>query len=106
MLRHLERRLGGRPLSSMFDLIVGTSTGAIQAVSLGMLRYTLDQCEGTYTKLGHKVGRYARDKSLRPIYSPLSAPSLQAFVRLAGLCLFSQPRPSLDFQQPGLCGRP
>jgi hypothetical protein len=34
---------------------VGTSTGAIQAVSLGALRYTLDQCEGTYTKLGHKV---------------------------------------------------
>ena len=55
MLRHLERRLGGRPLSSMFDLIVGTSTGAIQAVSLGLLRYTLDQCEGTYTDLGHKI---------------------------------------------------
>ena len=35
MLRHLERRLGGRPLGSMFDLIVGTSTGAIQAVGRG-----------------------------------------------------------------------
>ena len=55
MLRQLERRLGGRPLSSMFDLVVGTSTGAILAVSLGVLRYTLDQCERTYTDLGHKI---------------------------------------------------
>jgi predicted acylesterase/phospholipase RssA len=63
MLRHLERRLGGRPLSAFFDIIVGTSTGAIQAVSLGALRYTLDQCEGTYTKLGHKVGGKGRTLS-------------------------------------------
>jgi patatin-like phospholipase/acyl hydrolase len=39
----------------MFDLIVGTSTGAIQAVSLAVLKYDIEQCEGVYTKLGHKV---------------------------------------------------
>lgn len=54
ILRHLEQRLG-RPISSAFDMVVGTSTGAILAVSLGMLRYNLDMCEDIYTKLGHKV---------------------------------------------------
>ena len=45
----------GRPVGSVFDLVVGTSTGAILAVSLGVLKYSLDMCEGIYTKLGHKV---------------------------------------------------
>ena len=35
---------------------VGTSTGAIIAVSMALLRMDLDQVESIYTKLGQKVG--------------------------------------------------
>lgn len=37
-------------------LQVGTSTGAIVAVSLGTLHMSLDQVEAIYTKLGRVVG--------------------------------------------------
>ncbi|PNH02357.1 Calcium-independent phospholipase A2-gamma [Tetrabaena socialis] len=53
---HVQREgSGGRPLHSLFDLVVGTSTGAIVAVGLGVLHFSLDQCEAVYTGLGHKV---------------------------------------------------
>ena len=45
----------GRPLHDLFDLVVGTSTGAILAVGMAVLYYSLDQCEAIYTNLGHKV---------------------------------------------------
>ncbi|KAJ9510144.1 hypothetical protein QJQ45_015630, partial [Haematococcus lacustris] len=54
MLRALEAA-AQRPLHSLFDLVVGTSTGAIVAVALAVLGFNLDQVEDIYTKLGHKV---------------------------------------------------
>eukprot|EP00198_Chlamydomonas_reinhardtii_P013397 XP_001702734.1 predicted protein [Chlamydomonas reinhardtii] len=54
ILRHIEKRTG-RPLHGLFDLVVGTSTGAIVAVGLGVFHFSLDQCEAIYTGLGHKV---------------------------------------------------
>ncbi|KAG2497865.1 hypothetical protein HYH03_004131 [Edaphochlamys debaryana] len=54
IMRHIERRTG-RPLHTLFDLVVGTSTGAIVAVGLGVFHFSLDQCESIYTGLGHKV---------------------------------------------------
>ncbi len=54
LLRNLEGKLG-RPIHTLFDLVVGTSTGAILAMSIGVLKYTMDQCENIYTQLGHKV---------------------------------------------------
>eukprot|EP00798_Chlamydomonas_sp_ICE-L_P003407 gene3408-13451_t len=35
-------------------IIRGTSTGAILAISIPILKASMDQCEETYTKLGHK----------------------------------------------------
>ncbi|KXZ56156.1 hypothetical protein GPECTOR_1g133 [Gonium pectorale] len=58
-MRHIERRVG-RPLHTLFDLVVGTSTGAIVAVGLGLLQFSLDQCEAIYTGLGHKVFNQAQ----------------------------------------------
>ncbi|GFR41419.1 hypothetical protein Agub_g2103, partial [Astrephomene gubernaculifera] len=54
IMRNIERRVG-RPLHQLFDLVVGTSTGAIVAVGLGLFHFSLDQCEAVYTGLGHKV---------------------------------------------------
>lgn len=50
----------GRPLHGLFDLVVGTSTGAIVAVGLGVFHFSLDQCEAIYTGLGHKVFNQVR----------------------------------------------
>ena len=55
LLRHLERRLCGRTIAQSFDLIVGTSTGAILACALGILKLSIDQCEDIYTKLSSKA---------------------------------------------------
>lgn len=54
MLRQLERR-AGRPVWTLFDVIGGTSTGALLAVALGVLRLSLDECQDIYTNLGNKV---------------------------------------------------
>lgn len=48
-------RRAGRPIHELFDVIVGTSTGAIMAVGLGTFHYSLDQMEGIYTSLGAKI---------------------------------------------------
>ncbi len=45
----------GRRIHELFDLVVGTSTGAMLAVGLGVLHFSLDQCEAIYTGLGNKV---------------------------------------------------
>ena len=55
LLREIESRMGGRPLAEMFDLIVGTSTGAMIAVALGLKRMSLDDCEALYKVLGQRV---------------------------------------------------
>ncbi|KAI8470882.1 MAG: hypothetical protein J3K34DRAFT_520933 [Monoraphidium minutum] len=54
LLRQIERR-AGRPIWQLFDVIGGTSTGALLAVALGMLRLSLDDCNDIYTMLGRKV---------------------------------------------------
>jgi hypothetical protein len=54
LLRQLERRAGA-PIWSLFDVIGGTSTGALLAVATGILRLNLDECQDIYTKLGNKV---------------------------------------------------
>lgn len=40
--------------------MVGTSTGAILAIGMGLLHYSLEQCEAIYTGLGHKVFNQVR----------------------------------------------
>lgn len=54
LLRQLERRAGA-PIWTLFDVIGGTSTGGLLAVSLGILRLKLDACQEIYTSLGNKV---------------------------------------------------
>lgn len=54
LLRQIERR-AGRPIWQLFDVIAGTSTGALLAVALGMLRLSLDASFDIYTLLGRKV---------------------------------------------------
>lgn len=54
LLRQLERRAGA-PIWTLFDVIGGTSTGGLLAVSLGLLRLNLDACQEIYTSLGNKV---------------------------------------------------
>lgn len=54
LLRQLERRANA-PIWTLFDVIGGTSTGGLLAVSLGVLRLNLDACQEIYTSLGNKV---------------------------------------------------
>lgn len=54
LLRELESRTG-KPIADLFDLIVGTSTGAMLAVALGLRRMNLDECENIYKVLGQRV---------------------------------------------------
>lgn len=59
LLRALQSRLGpderARPLVDAFDLVVGTSTGAILAAALVARRMTLDEVYRMYTNLGAAV---------------------------------------------------
>jgi predicted acylesterase/phospholipase RssA len=54
LLRQLELRTG-RPIHSLFDLIVGTSTGGLLAVALGLRKFSMQECEKIYKVLGQKV---------------------------------------------------
>jgi hypothetical protein len=54
LLRQLEARTGRR-VHELFDLIVGTSTGGLLAVALGLRHLTLDECEAIYKVLGQQV---------------------------------------------------
>jgi len=54
-LRALQRACGGRPIYKMFDVICGTSTGGILAVSLGLLRRPLDEVEKMYRNFSSRV---------------------------------------------------
>lgn len=55
MLRELEERTG-RQIHELFDLIVGTSTGGLLAVAVGLRKLSLDECDHIYKVLGQKVG--------------------------------------------------
>ncbi|PRW58490.1 phospholipase A I isoform X1 isoform A [Chlorella sorokiniana] len=54
LLRELERHTGKR-IWELFDLIVGTSTGGLLAVALGLLKLDMDACDHIYKVLGRKV---------------------------------------------------
>ena len=54
LLRELES-CTGRPIHSLFDLIVGTSTGGLLAVALGLRKFSLDECDHIYKVLGQRV---------------------------------------------------
>ncbi|EFN59236.1 hypothetical protein CHLNCDRAFT_138222 [Chlorella variabilis] len=54
LLRELERHTGKR-IYEMFDLIVGTSTGGLLAVALGLRQLDMDDCTYIYKVLGQKV---------------------------------------------------
>ena len=52
VLRAIEQALGGEiPVQDFFDLIVGTSTGGIIALALGVQHYPVDQCIEMFTSL-------------------------------------------------------
>ena len=54
MLRELEERTG-QQIHELFDLIVGTSTGGLLAVAVGLRKLSLDECDHIYKVLGQKV---------------------------------------------------
>jgi len=54
LLRALEERTG-RQIHDLFDLIVGTSTGGLLAVAIGLRKFTLDECDAIYKVLGQRV---------------------------------------------------
>ncbi|KAH8667562.1 hypothetical protein BGZ60DRAFT_564753 [Tricladium varicosporioides] len=52
VLKAIEKALGGDlPIQAFFDLIVGTSTGGIIALGLGVENWTVDQCISKFTSL-------------------------------------------------------
>jgi predicted acylesterase/phospholipase RssA len=67
VLKQIEAMLGGNPLCERFDLIFGTSTGAIIAALLGLGR-TVDEIHGLYQKevpgLMRTAGAGARSAAL------------------------------------------
>jgi len=54
LLRGIERA-AKRPLCELFDLVIGTSTGALLAVALMVKGMSLDECEAVYKEVGNKV---------------------------------------------------
>lgn len=54
VLRQLEM-LTGKRICELFDVIVGTSTGGLLSVAIGLRHMTLDECEAIYKNLGQKV---------------------------------------------------
>ena len=61
MLQELENKTGRR-IWDLFDLIGGTSSGAMLAVSLGILKYSLQQCDEIYKNLGYRVFNQAHQE--------------------------------------------
>jgi len=61
VLKELERRMGGKPIYQMFDLIAGTSTGGLIACAMTVSAdgknpmYTLDQIAAIYTQRGKEI---------------------------------------------------
>lgn len=52
VLRAIEQALGGEiPIQAFFDLIVGTSTGGIIALALGVQQWPVDRCISMFTSL-------------------------------------------------------
>ena len=56
LLRGIENA-AKRPLRELFDLVIGTSTGALLAVALMVKGMSLDECEAVYKEVGNKVFR-------------------------------------------------
>ena len=54
ILQELEKK-ANKPITEMFDLICGTSAGAILASIIGIRRQNLDFCENVYRKFAKKV---------------------------------------------------
>jgi patatin-like phospholipase/acyl hydrolase len=54
LLKELEHRVQ-RPLHEVFDMIVGTSTGAIIAAAVGILKYPISEVELLYERFGKEV---------------------------------------------------
>ncbi|EXK25131.1 hypothetical protein FOMG_18188 [Fusarium oxysporum f. sp. melonis 26406] len=56
VLRHIEKYLSPElPIQSFFDLIVGTSTGGIISLGLGVNNWTVDDCIQTFRELCHRA---------------------------------------------------
>ncbi|KAF4630883.1 hypothetical protein G7Y89_g7253 [Cudoniella acicularis] len=71
ILREIERHLGGIPITKFFDLIVGTSTGGIIALGLGVENWTLTQCTKHFEDLIFRAFA-ARDFNGVPILEAIS----------------------------------
>ncbi|PVI02430.1 hypothetical protein DM02DRAFT_701953 [Periconia macrospinosa] len=56
VLRKIEDEMGGRiPIQDFFDLVVGTSTGGIIALALGIKNWSVEHCSKSFTSLVTKA---------------------------------------------------
>ena len=73
-LRAIEQDLGGEiPVQAFFDLIVGTSTGGIIALAIGVEQLPVDQCIKMFTsQCDHAYTPYLRGMPVLGLAAPIS----------------------------------
>ncbi|KAF2465829.1 FabD/lysophospholipase-like protein [Lindgomyces ingoldianus] len=72
VLRLLQKQLGDRlPIQNFFDIIVGTSTGSIIALALGVLGLSVDDCTTKFSELCRTA--FTKRKTYMTLRSKFSA---------------------------------
>ncbi|KAL0933537.1 uncharacterized protein CTRU02_212500 [Colletotrichum truncatum] len=105
LLKQLEDAIGlpGHPVQQNFDVVFGTSSGAISAGALCINGWTVDECIARFESLSNQAFTPRGSPSI-PIIGPLTrlimqVPFVKTIIRAAGLLLFDSRYPSRHIEQ-------